>query len=734
MNQFNLNTLKRHWQQGSNSPIARRFVLSTVLCSSILALIITFIQLYTDYRSDLSTVRENIDYIKKSRVPSLMESMWSIDESLIESQLKGMLQLEGVEYAAIVNQETLYSFGDKNSSKNTILQAYPLERMEGERQFILGELQVLVSLDHIYNKLVKRGFIVLLSNTVKTLLVAAFIIVIYQIMIGQYLYRIALFARCYNRNGSEKHIRLQRNSKVNDELNDLEVSINQWVDSHFLHLDEQRRAKEQYDVAVEGSSVGLWDWDIKNDTLYWSTRFKDIIGISDLHYQASFADFEERLHPEDRQAILDAVEAHLLKQEPYDVEYRLRHNNGDYIWIHARGQALWSAEGQAIRMAGSIDDITENKINALKLERALAFQKLLMNVNTDLVFVKDNQFRIVEANSAFLALYPEEQRDHIIGYTTIEDYDQTQADEFLAEDRKAFTEGFSEVIETIDFPCGNRRTLLTKKLRFEDVNGDTFILGIARDITQLKETEEALVKANTELEAFSYRTSHDLRSPLISSIKLLSIIRDTVQEGERDKAVSYIDVVQESLKKLENLVTDILRLARINHSDITGVSIDVETLIDNSLSKFSHMDDYDRIHFSFQYDYDKSVVTSMEDMTLVVENLISNAIKYQDTKKNNSFIHISTEQVGQQFILSVSDNGLGIPEQSREKLFTMFKRFHPNTAFGSGLGMYMVKKSVDKMGGTIDYRDTGEGSQFIVSLAIANDASISIESKREHRI
>jgi PAS domain S-box-containing protein len=718
MNRFSLTSLKRHWQQGINSSIARRFVWSTVLCSSILALFITVIQLYIDYRSSLSTLKQNITYIEKSRVPSIIESLWSIDESLINAQLQGMLQIDGIDYVAIVNREVLYAFGDDSASQNTILHRYPLGRMEGERHFVLGELKVKISLDHIYDELAQRALIVLLSNSVKTLLVAMFIILIYQVTIGQHLSHIVSYARQYNEKGADLPLKLHRENQRNDELDDLEKSINHWIHRNQAYLSELQKVKEQYDVAVQGSSVGLWDWDIVNDDLYWSRRFKEIIGIDELGYQASFTSFEERLHPEDKESILKAVETHLVEKVPYDVEYRLRHTDGYYIWIHARGQALWDHNGNPTRMAGSIDDISESKKNALELEKALAFQKLLMNVNTDLVFVKDEDFRIVEANTAFLELYPEEIRDSIIGRTTVEEYEDEQANEFLEEDRKAFAEGLSEVVETIDFPDGKTRTLLTKKLRFEGSENNRFILGIARDVTQLKQAEEALVKANAELEEFSYRTSHDLRSPLISSTKLLSIIRDTMQKGDIEKAVTYIDVVQCSLEKLENLVSDILRLAKLNHSEVDAALVNIPELVDNSLQKFSHMDNYECIHFSHKYLYDEPITASVEDITLIIENLLSNAIKYQDTKQENSYIHISTEKVGRKFILTVTDNGLGIPDHYKDKLFSMFKRFHPNTAFGSGLGLYMMKKSVEKMGGTIAYNDTGEGTQFIVTLPI----------------
>ena len=157
--------LKDFWHQSFHSRIARRFVLYTVLCSTTLALLITAIQLYNDYRTDLSTLDEYLQSIEASRVPSLVESMWNIDERLIETQLQGILQLEGVEYVAAINQDTTIAFGNSQNFRTKVHYTYPLEKQESGRQFMLGELQITVSLDHIYTKLMTRGIIVLLSNT-----------------------------------------------------------------------------------------------------------------------------------------------------------------------------------------------------------------------------------------------------------------------------------------------------------------------------------------------------------------------------------------------------------------------------------------------------------------------------------------------------------------------------------------------------------------------------------------
>ena len=100
--------------------------------------------------------------------------------------------------------------------------------------------------------------------------------------------------------------------------------------------------------------------------------------------------------------------------------------------------------------------------------------------------------------------------------------------------------------------------------------------------------------------------------------------------------------------------------------------------------------------------------------------MLSNAIKYQDINKTHSFIKITSYQEQNHVVFEVRDNGLGVPKNQQENMFKMFKRFHPRTSFGSGLGLYMMKKSADVLKGNIYYKDTGDGSVFKLKLPLAD--------------
>ena len=122
-----------------------------------------------------------------------------------------------------------------------------------------------------------------------------------------------------------------------------------------------RSSEERYLLALAGSTDGLWDWDIVSDTVFYSDRFRQILGYTSEEFPDSIDSFRSRLHPEDAQAIWAAIERHLQERAAYKVEYRLQTKSGDYLWFLARGQGIWNSAGRAIRMSGWIQDITEPK-------------------------------------------------------------------------------------------------------------------------------------------------------------------------------------------------------------------------------------------------------------------------------------------------------------------------------------------------------------------------------------
>ncbi len=133
----------------------------------------------------------------------------------------------------------------------------------------------------------------------------------------------------------------------------------------------------RYALAVRGSNAGLWDWEIGTDHLFLSPYLKNMLGYTNEELADTIHSFRERVHPDDRARAEMAIREHILHRAPYDIEYRLKRKSGEYHWFHAVGQADWDERGHANRMAGSISDVTERKVNERRLLMQYSITQIL---------------------------------------------------------------------------------------------------------------------------------------------------------------------------------------------------------------------------------------------------------------------------------------------------------------------------------------------------------------------
>ena len=123
-----------------------------------------------------------------------------------------------------------------------------------------------------------------------------------------------------------------------------------------------KASEERWQLALKGTNAGIWDWDAKANEVFLSKRWKEMLGFEEHEFPNLAGAWEERVHPQDLPRVQTELRAHLDGGTPfYESEYRIRHKSGDYLWVMARGQALWDAKGECIRMAGAHTDITQRK-------------------------------------------------------------------------------------------------------------------------------------------------------------------------------------------------------------------------------------------------------------------------------------------------------------------------------------------------------------------------------------
>jgi PAS domain S-box-containing protein len=160
--------------------------------------------------------------------------------------------------------------------------------------------------------------------------------------------------------------------------------------------------EQRFERAVSGTTDGLWDWDAKNDVMWYAPRFKELLGYPDEEFENSNEFWESLLHPDDEQRAKQTFNAHLAGQKNYDIEYRLNTKSKGYRWFRVRGQAIWDEKNKPIKMAGSIQDITEDKDAEQELR---LHSKLLTNMDEGVYLVGANDGLIIYTNPAFERMF-----------------------------------------------------------------------------------------------------------------------------------------------------------------------------------------------------------------------------------------------------------------------------------------------------------------------------------------
>ena len=150
------------------------------------------------------------------------------------------------------------------------------------------------------------------------------------------------------------------------------IPIGIWLSQRMVRRGEEaeealKLSQERFNLAVSGSNDGLWDWNVLTGEVYYSPRFKNLLGLSESEMEGTVSALMSRLHPDDKEATEQAFKEHLNAAVPFDIEMRLLAKAGEYRWFRSRGRSVRDAEGAAVRMAGAITDVTDRKLVAVEL-------------------------------------------------------------------------------------------------------------------------------------------------------------------------------------------------------------------------------------------------------------------------------------------------------------------------------------------------------------------------------
>ncbi len=225
-----------------------------------------------------------------------------------------------------------------------------------------------------------------------------------------------------------------------------------------------------------------------------------------------------------------------------------------------------------------------------------------------------------------------------------------------------------------------------------------------------------LEKTNAELDRFLYSTSHDLRSPLSSIKGLINIAR---YETTDSKIQGYFTMMIDRVDKLDFFVKDIIDYSKNARTDVRSERVDFGSLVTEVTENLKFIEGAETITFENKVSIAQPVLADKNRFSVVLNNLMANAIKYHDPMKENQWIGVDVSNSNGAIKLTVSDNGMGISSEHLDKIFDMFYRGTFQSK-GSGLGLYIVKETVSKMQGTIRVESNpGKGSSFLITVPVA---------------
>ncbi|TDW44331.1 phospho-acceptor domain-containing protein [Flavobacterium sp. 270] len=237
---------------------------------------------------------------------------------------------------------------------------------------------------------------------------------------------------------------------------------------------------------------------------------------------------------------------------------------------------------------------------------------------------------------------------------------------------------------------------------------------VKRLIISKKEIEvknENLLIANHELDRFVYSASHDLRSPITS---LQGLIEITQLENNIDQIRDYLHLMSQSLTKQDQFLNDIIDYSKNKRKQIIIEPVSLRELFDEAISQMMHIENARKITITKDLLIDEIQSDSLR-LKIIINNLISNAIKYADVNKQEMMISIKTYFKEGFHNIEISDNGIGIKDEFRDHIFEMY--FGTNKNKGSGLGLYIVKEAVENIRGSIEVLSENTiGSKFIVAI------------------
>ncbi|MCW8193244.1 PAS domain-containing protein [Proteobacteria bacterium 005FR1] len=488
------------------------------------------------------------------------------------------------------------------------------------------------------------------------------------------------------------------------------------------------------------ANIGTWEWNIQDGQLYWSERIAPLFGYIEGEVETSYENFLVAVHPDDRQAVIDAVEACIERDQPYDIEHRVVWQNGTVRWLLERGAVIRDEFGQPLQMLGVVQDIDDRK----RAELALAESERQLRQAQSIAHIGSWQANLITGELIWSG-----EVFRIFGYEpgsitpSVEAFRQAVHPDDHELVRKseegALRTGSHDVVHRIILPDGRIRYVHELGQPEYDSEGRMEKLsGVIQDVTSRVEAQQSMVAARDEAERanqakseFLSSMSHELRTPMNAIIGFSQLL-EADDELSEDQCENVGEILKAS-NHLLKLINEVLDLAKVESGriELSLEPVEVRPIVEECVSLLSVVADKRQVRIVPGEFSGLLVRADRTRFRQILLNLLSNAIKYN--REGGSVRLLLADPNGGRLRIGVSDDGFGIAADKIEALFEPFNRLDAEGGDieGSGIGLTLSRRLAEMMGGTIEVESTlGEGSTFWIelpaeSLSIEDDCELS---------
>jgi PAS domain S-box-containing protein len=341
-----------------------RLATATITFSTFIALLATAIQLYLDYRRDLTVIDATFDQVGQSYLPTIASALWQTNRHELTIAINGLARLPDVQHVTVYEDSQPWAEAGTAKTKNVRKREFPLTHVHRNETIPIGTLSVVMDLDGVYQRLWDKFWVILITNSIKTFLVAGFMLWLFRWLVTRHLHRVAEFAARLGTENLQARLALDRpqnRKSTRDELDMVLEGFGRMQNSLASSLGELRESEARFRVLFEQAAVGVAQLDTHTGAFVRINRkYCDILGYS--HDEMLQLDFRSITPPDDVQAVLSRMQE--LKAgtiHEFSLEKRYIRKDGSLVWVNVNVSRMGSAGEPPNYHIAVVEDISARK-------------------------------------------------------------------------------------------------------------------------------------------------------------------------------------------------------------------------------------------------------------------------------------------------------------------------------------------------------------------------------------